>query len=143
MLLVLRMQSLHLKNVNLMLTLFLLLRQVFFHFFFSPSESLEASNQVDKKKKKREIKKKNGKKKEKLPTTAGHVGSNQPVTINQAGSIDDGDKPTKTTRKPKFPYRICKGDHLLKYFPGIPKVLEVWSTGFSTTRVASCFKTCW
>jgi hypothetical protein len=93
----------------------------------SPSESSEAGNQVDKKKKKRKIKKKKNKQGAKLPTTAGHVGSNQPVTVNQAGNIDEVHKPTKTTRKPKFPCRICKGDHLLKDFPGIPKVLEVWS----------------
>jgi hypothetical protein len=92
-----------------------------------PSEISEASNQVDKKKKKRKIKKKKNKQGAKLPTTAGHVGSNQPVTVNQAGNIDEVHKPIKTTRKPKFPCRICKGDHLLKDFPGIPKVLDMWS----------------
>jgi hypothetical protein len=54
-------------------------------------------------------------------------GRNQPVTFNQDGNIDEVHKPIKTTQKPKFPCRICKGDHLLKDFPGIPKVLDMWS----------------
>jgi hypothetical protein len=109
----------------------------------SPSERSEASNQVDKKKKKRKIKKKKNKQGAKLPTTTGHVGSNQPVTVNHVGSIDEVHKPTKTTRKPKFPCRICKGDHLLKDFPGIPKVLDVWSTSSQTTCVISLWTSCW
>jgi hypothetical protein len=84
----------------------------------SPGESINASNQEDKKKKKRKKKKNKNKQ-----------GGNQPTTVNHAGSVDDIDKPTKTTRKPKFPCRICKGDHLLKDFLGIPKILEVWSMG--------------
>jgi hypothetical protein len=46
----------------------------------SPSEIYVASNRVDKKKKKSKIKKKNNKIGGKLPTTAGHVGSDQPTT---------------------------------------------------------------
>jgi hypothetical protein len=30
--------------------------------------------------------------------------------------------------KPKFPCRICKGDHFLRDFPGLPKLLEMWSS---------------
>ena len=30
-------------------------------------------------------------------------------------------------RKPKYPCKLCKGDHFLINCPGIPKVLEVWS----------------
>jgi hypothetical protein len=84
----------------------------------SPGGSINASNQEDKKKKKRNIKKKKNKK-----------GGNPPATVNHVGSVDDIDKPTKTTRKPKFPCRLCKGDHLLKDFPGLPNILEVWSMG--------------
>ena len=29
--------------------------------------------------------------------------------------------------KPKFPYRLCKGDHLLKDCPGLSIVSKVWS----------------
>ena len=35
--------------------------------------------------------------------------------------------PSAPPRKVKFPCRLCKGDHLLRDFPGIPRVLEVWS----------------
>jgi hypothetical protein len=92
----------------------------------SSSESSEASNPVNKKKKKRKIKKKKDKQGSKPPTTVKHVGK-QPVTINRVGSVDDV-KITQTTRKPKYPCRLCKGSHLLKDFPGLPKVIEVWST---------------
>jgi hypothetical protein len=33
-------------------------------------------------------------------------------------------------QNPKFPCNLCKGNHLLKGFPGIPKVLEVLSHGY-------------
>jgi hypothetical protein len=92
----------------------------------SPSESSEASNPVNKKNKKRKNKKKKNKQGSKPPTTAKHVGK-QPVTVNRPGSVDDV-KITQTTRKPKYPCRLCKGSHLLKDFPGLSKVIEVWST---------------
>jgi hypothetical protein len=92
----------------------------------SLSESYEASNSVNKKKKKRKNKKKKIKQGSKPPTTVKHVGK-QPVTVNCVGSVDDV-KITQTTRKPKYPCRICKGSHLLKDFPGLSKVIEVWST---------------
>jgi hypothetical protein len=90
------------------------------------SESYEASNPVNMKKKKRKIKKKKNKKGSKLPTTVKHVGK-QPVTVNRTGSVDDV-KITQTTRKPKYPCRLCKGIHLLKDCPGLSKVVEAWST---------------
>jgi hypothetical protein len=92
----------------------------------SSSESSEASNPVNKKKKKRKNKKKKDKKGSKLPTTVKHVGK-QPVTVNHAGSVDDV-KITQTTRKPKYPCRLCKGNHLLKDCPGLSKVIKAWST---------------
>jgi hypothetical protein len=92
----------------------------------SSSESSEASNPVNKKKKKRKIKKKKDKQGSKPPTTVKHVGK-QPVTVNHAGSVDDV-KITQTTRKPKYPCRLCKGSHLLKDCPGLSKVIEAWST---------------
>jgi hypothetical protein len=78
----------------------------------SSSESFEASNLVNKKKKKRKKKNKKDKQGSKPPTTVKHVGK-QPVTINHAGSVDDV-RITQTTRKPKYPCRLCKGSHLLK-----------------------------
>jgi hypothetical protein len=92
----------------------------------SSSESSEDSNSVNKKKKKRKNKKKKNKQGSKPPTTVKHVGK-QPVVVNRAGSVDDV-KITQTPRKPKYPCRLCKGSHLLKDFPGLPKVIEAWST---------------
>jgi hypothetical protein len=90
-------------------------------------ESSAVSNHVDKKKKKRKIKKKTNKLGEKLPTIAGHVGSNQPAIVHHVGSVDNVNKSTKTHRKLKFPCMICKGDHLIKDCTGNSKVVEVWS----------------
>jgi hypothetical protein len=92
----------------------------------SSSESSEPSNSVNKKKKKRKDKKKKIKQGSKLPTSVKHVGK-QPVTVNSVGSVDDV-KITQTTRKPKYPCRLCKGSHLLKDCPGLSKVIEAWST---------------
>ena len=76
-------------------------------------ESYDASNQVDKKNKKRNIKKKKNKQ-----TT-----KSQPIT---PPSVESVDLHTQRPRKPKFPCRICKGDHLLKYFHSLSIVLEEW-----------------
>jgi hypothetical protein len=92
----------------------------------SSSESFESSNPVDKKKKKRKNKKKKNKQGSKLPTTVRRVGK-KPVSVDRVGSVDDA-KNTQTTRKPKYPCRICKGGHLLNYYPGLSKVIEAWST---------------
>jgi hypothetical protein len=92
----------------------------------SSGESFEASNSMNKKKKKRKIKKNKYKRASKAPTTVKHVGK-QPVTVSRAGSVDDV-KITQTTRKPKYPCRLCKGSHVLKDCPGLYKVIEAWST---------------
>jgi hypothetical protein len=83
----------------------------------SSSESFEASNLVNKKKK--------DKQGSKLPTIVKHVGK-QPVTVNRAGRVDDV-KIIQTTHKPKYPCRLCKGNHFLKDCPGLSKVIEAWS----------------
>jgi hypothetical protein len=92
----------------------------------SSGESSEAGNPVNKKKTKRKIKKKNDKRGSKPPTIVKHVGK-QLVTVSRARSVDDV-KITQTTRKPKYPCRLCKGSHLLKECPGLSKVIEAWST---------------
>jgi hypothetical protein len=94
----------------------------------SPSEISKVSSQVDKKKKKQKEKKKKNQKETKPPTTSGHVGSEQPTIVNRTGSVDKVDKSKMKNPKPKFPCRICKGDHFLRDFPGLPKVLEMWSS---------------
>ena len=77
-------------------------------------ESCSTSSQVDMKKKKRNIKKKKKKQKTK----------SQPITPPSAESVD---LHTPKSCKPKFPYRLCKGDHLLKDCHGLVLVLEEWS----------------
>ena len=76
----------------------------------SLGKSLDASNQVTKKKGK---KKKQDKKEVNQPTMA--------VSVSCVEENSD------MHRKPKYPCRLCKGDHFLINCPGIPKVLEVWS----------------
>jgi hypothetical protein len=93
----------------------------------SPSESSKASSQVDQKKKKQKEKKKKNPKRTKAPTTS-DVGSKQPATVNSTGSVDEVNKIKMKNLKPKFPCSLCKGDHFLRDFPGIPKVLEMWSS---------------
>jgi len=76
----------------------------------SLGKSLDASNQVAKKKKK---KKKQDKKE-----------VNQPTMVVSVSCVKET---SNMHRKPKYPCRLCKGDHFLINCPGIPKVLEVWS----------------
>ena len=66
-----------------------------------------------KKKKKRKKKKKKQDKKE----------VNQP---NMAVSVGNVEETSNMHRKPKYPCKLCKGDHFLINCLGIPKVLEVW-----------------
>jgi hypothetical protein len=81
----------------------------------SPDKILDVSNQVDKKKRKRNIKKKKT-----------QQGGKPPTTVE---SIEIIEKSTTKHRNLKFPFRLCKGDHLLRDFPGLTKVLEVSSLG--------------
>jgi hypothetical protein len=92
----------------------------------SLGESSEASNPVNKKKKKRKIKKNKDKQGSKPPTNVKQVGK-QPVIVSRAGSVDDV-KITQTTRKPKYPCRLCKGSNILSECPSLSKVIEAWST---------------
>jgi hypothetical protein len=97
----------------------------------SPSEISKASSQVDKKKKKRKDKKKKNPKRTKSPTIS-DVGSMQSSTINRTRSVDEVNKIKMNNLKPKFPCSLCKGDHFLRDFPGLPKVLEMWYSMSST-----------
>jgi hypothetical protein len=94
--------------------------------YSSPSEISKDSNLVDKKKKKRKSKKKKNTQGSTPPTNAKRVGKKL-VTVNCVGNVDDT-KITQTTCKPRSPCRLCKGSHILKYFPGLSKVIEVWFT---------------
>ena len=82
----------------------------------SPSslvESYDASNQVKNKKKKGKIKNK----KDKQGTKS------QPTTH----SVESDGLPIETPCNRKFPYKICKGDHIIMDCHGLSKVLEVCS----------------
>lgn len=68
---------------------------------------------MDNKKKKRKIKKNKNKQK-----------ANQAVIATDAVDVE---KSSNQPWKLKFPCMLCKADHLLRYFPNLPKVLEVWS----------------
>jgi hypothetical protein len=93
----------------------------------SPSEISKASNQVDKKKKKQKEKKKKNKKGTKLLTTS-DVGSKKPTTVNYTRSVSEVKRIKTKNLKSKFPCSHCKGDQFLREFPGLPKVLEMWSS---------------
>jgi hypothetical protein len=93
----------------------------------SPSEISKASSQVDKTNKKQKEKKKKNPKRTKPPTIS-DVGSKQPATINHTRSVDEVDKIKTKNLKPKFPCNLCKGDHFLRNFPGLPKFIEMWSS---------------
>jgi len=60
--------------------------------------------------------------------TSVHVGSEQLAIVNCTGSVDKVDKSKTKNSKPKFTCRLCKGDHFLRDFLGLPKVLEMWSS---------------
>jgi hypothetical protein len=62
------------------------------------------------------------------PPTTSNVGSEQPATVNITGSVGEVNKVKMKNLKPKFPCTLCKGDHFLRDCPGIPKVLEFWSS---------------
>jgi hypothetical protein len=108
------------KNINLMLILRLLHLQVLlmFHLIRRVKDLKLVTWWI---RRRRKIKKGS-----KLPTTARHVGQ-QPVIDNCPRSVDDSNI-TQTTCNPKYPCRLCKGIGLLKDFPGLSKVIEVWST---------------
>jgi hypothetical protein len=48
--------------------------------------------------------------------------------VNCTGSVDEVKNIKMKNLKPKFPCSLCKGDHFLMDFPGLPKVLEMWSS---------------
>ena len=75
----------------------------------SLGESSTSSNQETKKNKK--------KKSDKCKATCATIAP----SIPQVGTL-----PTPPW-KVKFPCKLCKGDHLLRDYPGIPRTLEIWS----------------
>jgi hypothetical protein len=67
------------------------------------------------------------------PTFTSHVRYVQPTTAIHAGGIDFVEKPRRIGRKPKFPCKLCKGDHLNHLCPDIPEVQRLWSLSTSSS----------
>jgi hypothetical protein len=55
----------------------------------------------------------------------------QPATASHVGGINFLEKPRRIGCKPKFPCKICKGDHLTHLCPDIPEVQRLWSLSAS------------
>jgi hypothetical protein len=78
------------------------------------------------------------------PTSAIHVGDVQPATAIHAGGIDSIDKLRWIGCKPKFPCKLCKGDHLTHLCPSLLEVQRLWSlsansSDFESSVVSSQF----
>jgi hypothetical protein len=76
------------------------------------------------------------------PTSVNHVGDVQPATASHDGGIVSFEKPRWIGHKPKFPCKLCKGDHLTHLFPGIREVQRLWSlsarsSDFESSQVSS------
>jgi hypothetical protein len=56
------------------------------------------------------------------PTSASHVGDMQPTTANHVGGIGSIDKPKWIGCNPKFPCKLCKGDHHIHLCPDILEI---------------------
>jgi hypothetical protein len=65
-------------------------------------------------------------------TSASHVGDVKPATTSHSEGIDSVEKPRRIGHKPKFPCKLCKGDHLTHLCPGIPEVQRLWSLSASS-----------
>jgi hypothetical protein len=61
------------------------------------------------------------------------------ATSIHARGIDFVEKPRRIGRKPKFPCKLCKGDHLTHLCLGLPEVQRLWSlsTSSSDSEVSS------
>ena len=63
----------------------------------------------------------------KQPIVTSHVGDKSTAIISQVECTHTVEKANKIGYKPKYPCKICKGDHLTHTFPWIPEVWRVWS----------------
>jgi hypothetical protein len=67
------------------------------------------------------------------PTYAIHVGDPKPAIASHAEGIDYVEKPRWIGRNPKFHCKLCKGYHLTRLCPGLPKVRRLWSLSASSS----------
>jgi hypothetical protein len=65
-------------------------------------------------------------------TSASHVGDVKPTTTSHAGGINSVERPRRIGHKPKFPCKLCKGDHLTHLCPEILEVQRLWSLSASS-----------
>jgi hypothetical protein len=61
----------------------------------------------------------------------------KPTTASHVGGIDSVEKPRWIGRKPKFPFKLCKGDHLTHLCPDIIEVQILWSLSASSSNYES------
>jgi hypothetical protein len=66
-------------------------------------------------------------------TSASHVGYVKPTTIIHVVGINFVEKPRRLGCKPKFPCKLCKGDHLTHLCPGITEVQRLCSLSKSSS----------
>ena len=71
------------------------------------------------------------------PTSASHVQDPLQTTASHVGGMEVDKKPGRRSFKPKFPCKICKGDHLTHLCPGIPEVQRIWSEFESSSTPTS------
>jgi hypothetical protein len=56
----------------------------------------------------------------------------KPNSTSHVGGIDSIEKPRWIGHKPKFPCKLCKGDHLTHLCPDILEVKILWSLSTSS-----------
>jgi hypothetical protein len=66
------------------------------------------------------------------PTFENHVGDVQPNNSSHVGCIDSVEKPRRIGHKPKFPCKLCKGDHLTHLCSSLTEVRRLWSLSGSS-----------
>ena len=57
----------------------------------------------------------------------GHIGDSPLAIVSHVEGIDVDHRPRHRIFKPKFPRRLCKGDHLTHFFLQISLVQRLWS----------------
>ena len=83
-----------------------------------------------------------------LSTSAGHAGGNLSASIVHAednpsttvSHVDTVENTTRSKHKPKFPCKLCEGDHLTYKCPSIAEVRRVWFNGHPVFEHSEAFQ---
>ena len=67
------------------------------------------------------------------PASVSHAGGKLSANASHAESTDVVKESKPIGRKPKFPCKLCKGDHLTHRCPAIPEARRVWSMSEGTS----------